>query len=178
MVFIKDMHSAPLPVMFVMYKGLYDFDKLYKAIEDWFNAYMYEYHEDVFKNKEDNIGDELEIKLYGDKKIDEYAKYRIDVHILNSDAEYVEKEINGKIKMLIRGRIRIQIKPLCEFDYQKQYEGSEALKNLGGEEGFMSKHVMDQDISFKYIDDMYYHAYTLQALIKDVLNMDTAGNNY
>ena len=84
MVFTEDVFGKT--GIFIMYKGLYDFDKLYKAIEDWFNVYQYEYHEKQFKNKEYNVGDELEIKLSGDKKVDEYAKYVIELHVLNSDA--------------------------------------------------------------------------------------------
>ena len=165
--------------IFIMYKGLYDFDRLYKAIEDWYNAYMYEYHEKQFKNKEDNLGDELEIKMFGDKKVDEYAKYIVELHILNSDAEYVEKEINGKMRILIRGRIRIKLTAKAEFDYQKSFTGTPFWDKIGtSDTGLMRSHIMDQDISFKYCDDLYYHAYTLHALIKDILNMDTAGNNY
>lgn len=160
----------------IMYKGVYDFNKLYKAIKNWYGVYQFQFHEQKFKNKADNIGDELELKLLGDKKVDEWVKYEVIVEMLNSDATWIEIEENGKKKLMLKGRIRISVDAKATFDYQKNFETSPFWSKV--EKNYLSTKVLDQDVGFKYADELMYNAYSLHALIKDVLNMDTAGNNY
>jgi len=160
----------------IMYKGVYDFTKLYNAIKNWFGVYQYKFHESKFKNKSDNIGDELELKLSGDKKVDEWVKYEVVINILNSDSNWIEIEENNKKKMVLKGRIRISVEANAIFDYQGNFNDSPFWSKF--EKNYLSTNILDMDINFKYADELMYNAYSLHALVKDILNMDTAGNNY
>ncbi|MBN2881072.1 hypothetical protein JXM83_03380 [Candidatus Woesearchaeota archaeon] len=162
--------------LWVMYKGVYDFEKVYKSIMAWYEAHMFEFHETGFKNKADNIGDELELKLMGKKKVDAIAQYQIFVHLHNSDTDIIEVEDkNGSKKRMYKGRIRIDISAKLTIDYQKNFDQNKFTRKLGK---FVFDKVLDQVVDFDYADDLWYLAHALQSLIKDGLNMDTVGNNY
>src|SRR3989338_8354382 len=75
----------------IHYNGVIDVSKLLNTIHGWFSAEKYnKVLEPVNKFKEATFGHDVEVEIFGEKKINEYIKHRIDVKIVLRDGEPVE----------------------------------------------------------------------------------------
>ena len=78
------LEKMSIPSIKVRFEGLFDFDGMYAAINDWGKNYNYLFHEKAYKHKVPSPkGAEKEFEWVLTKKITEDAKYeiKIDAHI-------------------------------------------------------------------------------------------------
>jgi len=123
--------------------GLYDINRLYKGLKEWFSDHEYDYFEkkDVIKMKRKGV--EVNFVGVGERKVDGYVKFVINVEILTTHMEKVRFE--GKT--IDRGRIEVIVKTDMILDYKNEYSNSKFGKFLLG---IYNRYV----IRFK-LDDFY-----------------------
>jgi len=89
----------------IKYIGAFDFDKLYKDMHDWFIANRYEFSEKEHSRKEKDTGYFIEVHWEGERKIDEYAKFVINVDISISEMNKVDQMDYGKMYISFSGAL-------------------------------------------------------------------------
>ena len=73
------------------YKGVFDFDGLYKMMHAWLISKRYEFHETKYKDKVSTpFGNEIEVEWTGEKKINEFVKQKIVIEFHLWDFAEVE----------------------------------------------------------------------------------------
>ena len=164
------MEKIGLKPIHVRYKGVFDFEGLYKLIYQWLHERGYRSQEDKYKNKPSSPwGYEHEVKISAEKKVDGYYKYIFKIVMHARDAAEIEH--NGM--RLLNGRIQITINATIITDYSKKFEGSKFKEFLGKLYSVITKREME----FKHWDPLYYRMHGLQEDIKKHLNM-YADTNY
>ena len=117
------MKAIPLQKKLILrYKGIFDFDGLYKLMVQWLKARRYWFHEDVYKVKPSLSGIEFEIFWHGERKVTEYCQYRINVVFHMWDVTDVEVIQEGVKKTLMKCRMEIVFDAVIELDYQGKWE--------------------------------------------------------
>jgi hypothetical protein len=157
------------------YNGVFDFNGLYRMMYNWFFKQRYEFHEDLYKEKVDTIGNELEIKWRAEKKITEFIKYIINVefHLWNMlDVEVIR---NGEKVKMTKARMQIILKASTVADYAKRFEESNMTKRLYH---ILMTKVLDKEMLLVYNDRLTYITYEFHAEIKKFLGTDTSSNAY
>ncbi len=104
----------------VKHKGEFNLDGLVKAIRGFILAEYFQFYEPKHKYKPD----EREIEIYGDRKVGEYLKYRIDVYIKAMDL--VQKDVikEGKAITVYDGRLIVELKGEMTLDPSKGFQGT------------------------------------------------------
>ena len=111
-------------VLRLKYKGVLDFEGLYKLIRKWFNERGYDYMEPKYKDKAAGpFGNEVELKMQGEKKVTDFIKYHVQIEIIMIELKEFDAKIDGHVKKVTNGRIFIDIaKVECEFDWQNRFQ--------------------------------------------------------
>ncbi|MCF7866869.1 hypothetical protein K9M18_05545, partial [Candidatus Woesearchaeota archaeon] len=66
----------------IRYKGVYDFDGLYKLMRGWLDERRYDFMETLYKDKvAGTLGNKVEIKMTPEMKIDEFVKFKINFNM-------------------------------------------------------------------------------------------------
>jgi len=150
----------------IRFKGIMDFDELYKYVRGWLTSKNYLVQEDSYKDK----GKEFEIKWSAVKDVTEYYQYKISIKFLGWDMSKIEI-IDEKTKLkqtLDKGRIEITIKGELIEDYNDNWKGilKEKLHVLYR---IITKGTREE-IQATYI---YGNVYGLYNAIKGFLDMST-----
>ncbi|MFT4260980.1 MAG: hypothetical protein ACMXX9_00940 [Candidatus Woesearchaeota archaeon] len=108
----------------IKYKGVYDFDGLYKLIRQWFKERNYDFSEPLYKDKSGGpFGNEIELKLYGEKKITEFIKYHIQLETWKIEMKEFDAKIDGEVKKVTDGRMSVTFTEVAiEFDWQNKFK--------------------------------------------------------
>ncbi|MFH1506351.1 MAG: hypothetical protein ABIE94_05190 [archaeon] len=156
----------------IKFKGLYDWEGLYKLVWQWMLRQRYRVHEDRYREKVSSpLGNDLKVHIIGNKEINEYVKYHIDVYYRIFDLKEIDVvDSNGVKKKMTRGRILIRMFGQFELDYANRFTGTPFLEFLG--KAYMK--VQDRMIELKYEDDLHYHIYDLHAAVRSFLGMQFA----
>lgn len=99
-------------------KGTFDLNKLYKEMRDWFSENDYDFQEKENAKKETDKGQQIIIKWEADRKIDEYAQFKIKVNFLMEEIEEVRKDN----KKLNEGTVEIKFWADVILDYTNKWE--------------------------------------------------------
>jgi hypothetical protein len=169
-----DILDAPL---FIRYKGVFDFEGLYRMMHAWLVNKRFIFHENLYKDKVYTpFGNELEIKWKAEKKVTEYVKEYVDVHFHLWDFSEVEVIKEGKKVKMTKSRMEIKFEASLELDYSKKFsKGGKFAKKLGE---FYQNKVIYWDWRIKYADSLTYSLYDLHAKVKKYLGLASGSNAY
>ena len=155
----------------IKYRGIFDFDGLYKFITKWIK-------DNDFDFQESKLVDKPPYQIYkfvGRKKANYYAMFLITPEIWLWEAKSVEIIKDGKKKTLTEARMKIIINGGYILDYDGDFEKSPGLKKL---EKFLFNKIMYHDTLLKYFDYFDYYLYDFMTDVKKYLEMETASNAY
>ncbi len=147
----------------VKQEAVTDFSALYKVLKKWFEDNRYDLLEkeyiDILKDKEK----ELSIKWAGEKKVDEYTKFVIEIKI--KGREFAEVYVKGK--KFMKGEIVFKIESLLEKDYEDVWENRPIAKFIRGvyDKFILAKHFSD------YEEKLREDTYAIHSEIKAFLNL-------
>ena len=169
-----DIMDAPL---MLRYKGVFDFDGLYKMMHAWLISKRFEFHETNYKDKVSTpFGNELEVKWTGEKKVNEFVKQKIVIEFHLWDFAEVEVIKDGRKMKMTKSRMEIKFTPSLLLDYNEKFtKGNGFEKALGR---FYVDKVIYWDWQFKYAGNLESATYDLHTRVKKYLNLDSAFNAY
>jgi len=177
---------APIPLgepleilpqeLIVKYKGVFDYEGLYKMMHSWIINKRFLFHETKYKDKVSTpFGNEIEIVWRSEKKVTEFVKEWIVIQFHMWDFSEVEVIKDGKNMKMAKTRMEIKFTAQIELDYNKKFDGSEFKHKLGQ---FYVKNIIWWDFQIRYINALEYSMYDLHTKVKKFLNMDTGNTAY
>ena len=155
----------------IKYKGVFDFDGLYKFIAKWIKDHDFDFYET-------KIWDYPPYKIHkmvGKKKINFYAMLLILPEIWLWEAKPVEVLRDGHLKHLTEARMKIIINGGFILDYDGDFEKAPGLKKL---EKFLVTKIMYHEVLLKYFDYLDYYLYDFMTDVKKFLDMETDTKDY
>ena len=152
-----------LPQTLIKHKGYVQFPKLLKTISGWFSREGYKSHETKHKYKGGGEA-EYEVDFKGEKKINEYVRYKIDVSIRAWEVKQVELTQEGQKIKTQYGRIHVAVSPSYDLDWQGRFGGNKFLQEL---QNFFHKYIIYRDINDKWVDDLLFKSIHLARNIKE-----------
>lgn len=159
----------------VRYKGIYDFDGLYKLIRGWLDERRYDFMETRYKDKAATpFGNEVEIIMAPEIKVTPYIKYHIDIRMLLFDYKEFDAVLDGEKKKVTDGKISIELNGWVEFDYMNKFKTDFQKSVLN----FLVDKLLRRYFEFKHYDKITYDVYNLQTEIKNFLKMETKHSAY
>lgn len=162
--------------LIIRYKGLFDYDGLYNLVVRWMKARRYWFSESVYKHKVPSpYGAEQEFKFEGEKKVNDFVNYIMNMHFHLWDMTEVEVVREGEKKTLTNARMEIIFGATVVLDYEKRMEKHKIWSAIVD---VYYKYFLKEDIESLYSDTLYYRLYRLHALIKQFLDMEAKGNEY
>ena len=171
----KRIASVPVKVGEIKYSGVFDYDKLYKGVHDWFSKRKYDFQESTYKHKPGKAGPEIEISFKGERKETGWIMYKISVDFHIWDLTDVEVTKEGKKQKLNKGRMTILLQMEVVFDYEKRFEDKPFYIRLYN---LIVDKVMYLRLMMGPVDSLYYETTNLQTEIKLLLDMETAYSAY
>ncbi len=161
----------------INFSGLYDWGKLHKTILGWIKDHKYDTDDRKYEYAVKQFGEEIEWSIFGSRKLNEYAKYGINVELKIKDQTQVEVVEEGNKKKMDKGRIEIKV--FCDFqlDYAKMFKKTKSMQKLGK---FLNTRIFGGGLKDAGLweDALYYESYRLLLDIKKNLNMETAYSAY
>lgn len=144
--------------------GVFDLKELYKGIKGYLNNLKYTVYEQDNQTKIKSKGNEIIVELEGDRKVDDYVKFWLNVHIFIIEAKHVK--IKGKD--LLKGNLQITIKSDYELDYENKWVHSKFADLM---HKFYRKHIIKDKINTIYEGKIYGEVINLLDLIKEILDL-------
>ena len=163
------------PIARIMFKGVFDWDSVYKFIKRWFNDRGYFFEEGTYKTKSDTFGKEEEFKWKGWRKVDEYYKFNIKIEMHSWGLRPVEVIEKGKKKKLYKGKFIMEFYGDVETDYQGMWRTSKFALNV---KNFIDRFFWKGERMALYVDQLYYIITKFHSEIKEHLKMHSQGNAY
>ena len=156
----KAIKITPGRGLIIRYSGVFDFDKLYKEMHDWFMKNSYGFEEKQHDDRAKDRGRDIEIVWNGERKVDEFVKFLINVR-------FVIEEFN-KVEKLDSGKLLIEISASAILDYTDRWNRkpfSNFLFNV------YTKYIIKEKINNYYLGKLYRETVNLQELGKSVLEL-------
>ncbi len=154
----------------IRYRGIFDFDGLYKFIAKWIKDHDFDFYEKKVWDKPPYRIHKLE----GRKKINYICMFRLLPEIWVWEAEPVEIIKDGHAEKLTKARMKIVINGGYILDYDGDFEKA-GLKKV---ENFLWGKIMYHENLLKYFDYLDYYMYDFMTDVKQYLEMETASNAY
>ena len=151
-----------IPGISVKQKAVIDLQELCEAIKEWLKQYKYLVFEKEYKDVAAEAGKELHIKLLGERKIDDYTKFVIEIKIKTQEII----EVYVKRKKLTKGEVNIKLESYLIKDYENIWEDKPFAKFL---RGIYDKFILSGKFS-RYADELTEETYKLHSEIKRFLN--------
>lgn len=171
--------SVTLPVpgpQMVIFKGIFDFDELYKVLSDWFVFRGYHFHETKYKHKAGRQeGYTREITWSAWKKVTDFMMYWFNIYILVEDAYDIEAAKDSSKKKLIKARLYVRVTAKLELDYNDRFEGSRFKQQM---RHFLLSYVFKKKIDSYWADILQFKQYDVLNIIKETLDMQIKGNEH
>lgn len=149
---------VPAPGLIIKKVGDFDLDALYSDLHLFFEENSYIFHEKENTTKVKDKGNELEIRWTGERNVDTYARFIIDVYFYIERLKKVGKVYNGDLTIYLNASV--------ELDYKNEWP----LKPFGN---FLFKvyngYVIKQKIIDKYYGPLYGEITALQDRAKKIL---------
>lgn len=159
----------------IRFRGLYDWEGLFRLIRGWFEAREYDFFENRYKHKAKPPGSELEINFTAYREINDYARNVIKMYFHIWDAEEVEVVRDGKKKKMWNARMLIDFTAYVELDYDSHWEHSPFLRIL---RNFYHKYIIKHEIDDVWTDKLWYKVNELQQECKRFLGMQSESDVY
>lgn len=149
------------------YRGMFDLHKLLNNIRTFLMSNKYEYNEPKYKYKE---GQEYEIDIKADRKINYYIKFEIPIAIRIKEAKDVEVVKNGEKYTAQQGFVTVETTGFVLTDWQKSFKGSLFLEEL---QKFLEKFIMHRRLKFHWDSVVETDVRKLNEVIKESLGYET-----
>lgn len=145
-------------------EGLYDVNKLYKRMREWFEDNNYFYMEKENTTNVRDKGVEVKMTMIGERKVTDYFKFKIEVKFLIVEME----KVKVKDKLLDRGFLRAFMTATLYLDYRHIWDKNKLAKLL--------KFIYNNFLIRRKIVDVYSAALKFEGEdlfnnMKDVLEM-------
>jgi len=154
-----------MPTIHIKNKGIFNLSDLIQGIKNFFESDSFKVHFPKHKAKKD----EHELKLYGERKMSEYVKFKITVWIRVLDWKEVEVIKDGKKMKADSGRIAVDIDGDLTLDYQGRFSGSKFLQAL---QDFYHRFIIKQDIGDYWEDELMIRMVNLGKLIRETCQQE------
>lgn len=166
---VADWQQKQVPI--IRFKGVFDWQGLYRLTRMWIEHNHYVFNEKRYKHK----GDEVEVDLYGERKLDEMHKYDLYVHFHIWHLRDIEVVEGTKTLKRNEGILHIEMHSVLRLDWTNRFqEGGKLNKMLYR----WWKVVQKNEINAKYLEPMSIDLYKFHTDIKTFLNMTTDANYY
>ncbi len=149
------------------YEGIFDSKELFKLIDQYFRDHRYDKYEKKNFEHVYPSGKQVEIETWPWRKVTDYYKYLMKVHILMTDLKQVEVEKKGIRTSIDHGKVLITFDMYLETDYESRWEQKPMFVFLR----FLFDKYFYQVYAFKYQQGAVEEVNQLHALIKSFLNM-------
>ena len=103
-----------IPNIQVTWKGKVDLKEVYSFAKKWLLERKYDLSENEYKNDETDSGNNLRIKWWAFKKVDDFSRFNIDVIFTGRGL----KRVNSKNHVLLDGSITVEFESYIEKDYE------------------------------------------------------------
>lgn len=157
----KEEKVVPSPGLVLNYNGVFDFDRLYEQLKEWFAENQYDFQETEFTEKSKDLGYEYKYVFTGERKVTEYYKFKVSL-----TAEM--KRINSLSKNLANGQVRIIFSGKLELDYRNKWQKNSFLNFLFK---LYNKYLIRDQIE-DYKHELYGEIANLHDLAKEVLEFN------
>jgi hypothetical protein len=158
------MATIGMPQINIKHKGIFDLSEILQGIKGWFEGEYFKVHYPKHKLKQPAGGWEHEMEIYGERKMNEYVKFKITLFIRLYDIKDVEIIKDGKKIKTNSGRITVDISGEIELDFENRFGGSKFLQAL---QDFYHKYIIKQDIGDYWEDDIMLKMVNLGKLIRE-----------
>ncbi len=158
-----------LPLTVIKSKGYFIWKDLLMNIKKWFESEYYLFGETKHKYKPD----EREVDVIGDRKLNEYVRYKIAVGIKVMGLKDVELIKDGKKITMQEGRVNINIAGTMLLDWQARFKGNKFLQAV---QDFYHKYVIKQKIESEWLDHLGFKIYQLTKSINASLATTREGD--
>jgi len=149
-----------MPTMHIKNKGIFNLSDMIQGIKGFFEGDSFKVHFPKHKVKKD----EHELKMYGERNMSDYVKFKIIIWIRIFDWKEVELIKDGKKIKADSGRIAIDIDGELTLDYQGRFGGSKAMQTL---QDFYHRYIIRQDIGDYWEDEIVIRMVNLGKLIRE-----------
>jgi len=99
----KEDYVTPSAGYLITKHGEFNPDLIHKTIVGWYEKWKYTFTEKENTEKMKPQGNDLNLKLDGERKIDDYAEFHIEVVILVYELRKKGTSYTGKMKINVRG---------------------------------------------------------------------------
>ncbi len=144
--------------------GVFDFKELYNLIKDWYSLHKYDFYEKNYKEVLKEEAKDIKIEFTGDRVIDYYIKYIIDITIRLNNHKIVKGPNN---KNLVQGNLSISFQSKLQTDFEASWEGKPLLKFT---RGLYDKFVRSDKLDV-YKKELKEQSYEIFNEIKAYLNL-------
>ncbi|MBI2671579.1 hypothetical protein HYX16_01465 [Candidatus Woesearchaeota archaeon] len=156
----------------ISYSGVYDLHKVYRDIVEWFKSYHYFFNEKTHVEMIRPDGKSHKIDFKSDRKIDEYAKFIIEVEIWTLRTKEVNIKENGKDVKMNSGDIQIRVKGSMELDYLNTFDRYGKMGKVM--RNYYHNYIIKNKIWTRYAPSIYSETNNLISSIKKDLGQVTA----
>ncbi len=163
--------SIPINSIIMRWQGVFDYDGLYKFIQSWLANRHYEFHEKAYKRKPAELGEEVELSWFAEKKVTGYVMNRFDVEMHFWDLN--DTEMDGK--KMTEGRFWINMSAKLVLDYEQKWGKTRFYHDL---REFFHKHIFKKQIEFKWGEDLRLELNKLFEDVKAYLEAMAKGKVY
>ncbi|MAG47426.1 hypothetical protein CL617_02375 [archaeon] len=122
MTFSSKVMVSPPKGFIIHVKGPIDIDHFYKNAPPWFDRYKYDFTESEQIEKNFPQGNEIIMGWLGERKINDYVQYTIEVKILIIGVK--------KVGNIYHGEIKINLISHVDLDYAEQFQKNPFTKFL------------------------------------------------
>jgi len=163
--------------LLIRYRGVFDFDGLYKMMHSWIVSKRFLFQEGTYKDKVSTpFGNELQIKWQAERKVTEFVKEYLEIEFHLWDFSEVEVIKEGRKAKMAKARMEIRFTAKLELDYSKRFSGGSSFAKKLGQ--FYVEKVIYWDWRIRYAQALEYSVYDLHTKVKKYLNMDTGSSAY
>jgi len=155
-----------MPTSFVKYRGMFNYSEVLQTVRKWFEEQNYSFEEPKHQWKAPAEGIEVEIKIKGVRKVNEYVLYWIDIFFRVYDMKDVEVVKDGQKVKMQEGKVTVEIGGKLELDWQNRFSGNKFLQSV---QDFLHKFIIKQDIGDRWEDDLLIKIMNLTKTIRTVL---------
>ena len=107
----------------VRYKGVYDYESLYKYVLNFLNDRKFDVEEARYKDKDAGpFGHEIEHKWRAEREVTPFIQYKMSVDTHFWDVKEFKADTQNGSKLLTNGKFHIIINGTIVFDWQDTYK--------------------------------------------------------
>lgn len=150
------------PLTMIRTKGFFVWKDLLTTVKGWFDSEYYDFLETKHKYKPE----ERDVEVVGERKLNDYVKYKIGVSMSVAGLKDVELIREGKKVNVQEGRVTVQISGTMILDWQKRFGGSTFLQAI---QDFYHKYIIKQKIESEWFDHLFFKISQLSRTVNKAL---------